>query len=198
MHYKQQLSKDKKLVTIIQDKTFTLTVRKNIAVQLISSIISQQLSTKVADVIFQRFLNLYNNTYPSCEDVLYTSFQTLKNIGLSHNKTQYVHNVANFFIENKITDEQLYAMQDKEIIALLTQIKGIGLWTTQMILMFSLGRENIFSVDDLGIQQTMIKLYNIQLLNKKNIQKKMIAISKKWEPYKTFACFHLWHWKDVL
>ena len=196
MHYKEHLSKDKKLAPILLSKEFILTKRKNIAIQLMASIISQQLSTRVADVIFKRFLELYNNKYPSCEDVLYTSFQTLKSIGLSNNKTQYIHNVANFFIENKITDAQLHKMEDEEIVELLTQIKGIGKWTTQMILMFSLGRENVFSVDDLGIQQSMTKLYKINTANKKELVQKMTLISNKWAPYKTFACLHLWHWKD--
>ena len=107
-----------------------------------------------------------------------------------------MHNIANFFIEHKITDKQLHAMSDDDIIDLLTQIKGIGKWTTQMILMFSLGRENVFAVDDLGIQQTMIKLYNLKIENKKELQNKLLKISEKWAPYKTFACLHLWHWKD--
>lgn len=196
MKYIEHLSRDKKFAPLLKEKTFMLHKKKDIAIQLMASVISQQLSTKVADIIYQRFLNIYNNKVPSYEEVLYTSHQILRNIGLSNNKANYMHNIANFFIEHKITDKQLHAMSDDDIIDLLTQIKGIGKWTTQMILMFSLGRENVFAVDDLGIQQTMIKLYNLKIENKKELQNKLLKISEKWAPYKTFACLHLWHWKD--
>ncbi len=87
-------------------------------------------------------------------------------------------------------------MSDKEIIELLTQIKGVGSWTVEMLLMFSLGREDVFAVDDLGIQQAMAKLYKIEVADKKAMKQQMISIANKWSPYKTYACLHLWAWKD--
>ena len=83
-------------------------------------------------------------------------------------------------------------MSNEELIKYLTQIKGIGSWTVEMILMFSLGREDVFAVDDLAIQQTMCKLYNIDTTNKKAMKLKMISISNKWIPYRTYACRFLW------
>jgi len=197
MIYKQHLVKDIKLAAILKEDTHLLKRRKNTPIRLIASIISQQLSTKVAKIIFDRFLDLYNGNEPNCEQVLATDPSVLRSIGLSNSKVAYVQNVAQFFLDQKITDKQLYKMEPAEVIDLLTQIKGVGRWTVEMLLMFSLGHENVFAVDDLGIQQAMIKLYKIKYDSKKELQVKMIAKSKKWEPYKTYACLHLWKWKDT-
>ena len=88
-------------------------------------------------------------------------------------------------------------MTDEEVIAHLTQIKGVGRWTTEMILMFALGREDVFAIDDLGIQQAMIKLYKLDNTDKKAFKEKMLRIAAKWSPYRTYACLHLWKWKDI-
>ena len=197
MSYKTHLKKDLKLADLLHEDTHELKQRKNTAIRLIASIISQQLSTKVAKIIFDRFLDLYNGKEPTCEQVLATDSTLLRSIGLSNSKVAYVQNVAQFFLDHKITDKQLYKMQPEEVIELLTQIKGVGRWTVEMLLMFSLGHENVFAVDDLGIQQAMIKLYKIKYDSKKELQVKMVAKSKKWEPYKTYACLHLWKWKDT-
>ncbi|MFX7824644.1 DNA-3-methyladenine glycosylase 2 family protein, partial [Acinetobacter baumannii] len=86
---------------------------------------------------------------------------------------------------------------NEEIIDLLVEIKGVGKWTVEMLLMFSLGREDVFAVDDLGIQQAMCKLYKIDVTDKKIMKEKMLKISAKWSPYRTYACLHLWRWKDA-
>ena len=87
-------------------------------------------------------------------------------------------------------------MSNDEIIDLLVQIKGIGRWSVEMLLMFALGREDVFAADDLGIQQAMIKIYKLNPDNKKELKEKMLKISTKWTPYRTYACLHLWKWKD--
>jgi len=87
-------------------------------------------------------------------------------------------------------------MENEAIIELLTQIKGVGKWTVEMLLMFTLGREDVFAVDDLGIQQAMIRLYKLDNTNKKALKEKMLLLSAKWSPYRTYACLHLWQWKD--
>jgi DNA-3-methyladenine glycosylase II len=107
-----------------------------------------------------------------------------------------MHNVARFCMEHKIEDHTLLSMPDEAVIALLTQIKGVGQWTVEMLLMFTLGREDVFAADDLGIQQAMTKLYNIKATDKKALKEKMLKISAKWKPYRTYACMHLWRWKD--
>lgn len=197
MSYKQHLQKDKHLALLLEEDTHILVKRKNTAIRLIASIISQQLSTQVAKIIFTRFLDLYGGKEPSCDKVLATDPLLLKGIGLSNAKVNYVQNVAQFFKENKITDAQLYKMSPEEVVELLTQIKGVGRWTVEMLLMFSLGHEDVFAVDDLGIQQAMIRLYKIKYESRKELREKMIKKSQSWAPYKTYACLHLWKWKDT-
>lgn len=196
MDYVTHLQKDKKLAKTIGEELHGLTLHPNIPVRIMSSIISQQLSTKVAKVIFRRFLELYKDKEPKPRQVLDTPAATLRSIGLSNAKVSYVHNVAAFCIEHKITDKKLLAMSNEEIIDLLVQIKGIGKWSVEMLLMFTLGREDVFAVDDLGIQQAMCKLYKLDPDNKKDMKEKMLKISAKWSPYRTYACMHLWKWKD--
>lgn len=196
MNYKQHLQKDKVLSRCLTTEITELKLQKNITIRLMASIMSQQLSTKVAAIIYDRFLNLYNGKEPKPQQVLDTPFEQLRSIGLSNAKVQYVQNVAAFCIANKITDKLLQKLSNQEIIEMLTQIKGVGKWTVEMLLMFSLGRADVFAVDDLGIQQAMIKLYNLDTSNKKLLKEKMTEISIKWQPYRTYACLHLWKWKD--
>ncbi|MDP1763091.1 MAG: DNA-3-methyladenine glycosylase 2 family protein [Sediminibacterium sp.] len=197
MDYVSHLRKDKKLAKTIGEELHELALHPNIPVRMMASIISQQLSTKVAKVIFKRFLELYQGKEPKSKQVLDTPGTTLRSIGLSNAKVSYVHNVAAFCIENKITDKKLLAMTNEEIIDLLIQIKGIGKWSVEMLLMFTLGREDVFAVDDLGIQQAMIQLYKLDPADKKGMKEKMLKISAKWSPYRTYACLHLWKYKDA-
>jgi len=196
MDYTEHLRKDKKLWPAIGNEKHELELRKNIPLRLMASIMSQQLSTKVARVIYQRFLDLYKGKEPSPRQVLDTPFEKLRAIGLSNAKTQYVHNVAAFCIAHRITDSRLQKMGNDDIVDLLTQIKGVGRWTVEMLLMFTLGREDVFAVDDLGIQQAMTKLYRLDAADKKKMKERMLKISEKWNPYRTYACLHLWRWKD--
>ena len=196
MKYVTHLQKDKRLAKTIGKDVHTLSLHKNIPVRIMASIISQQLSTKVAKVIFNRFLDLYNGKEPKPQQVLDTDTTILRSIGLSNAKARYIHNVAAFCIEHKITDKKLLVMTNEEILDLLIQIKGIGKWSVEMLLMFTLGREDVFAVDDLGIQQAMSKLYSLNTLDKKSLKEKMLILSAKWSPYRTYACLHLWKWKD--
>lgn len=195
--YLLHLGKDKKLLPILVTPLPPLVVRKNIAIRLIASIMSQQLSVKVAAVIYKRFLALYDDREPTAQEILDTPAATLRSIGLSNAKVSYVHNVARFTVEEKLTDKKLQKMDNEEVIKYLTQIKGVGRWTVEMLLMFYLGREDVFAVDDLGIQQAMIKLYKLDNTDKKAFREKMLKISAKWAPYRTHACRYLWAWKDM-
>jgi DNA-3-methyladenine glycosylase II len=197
MSYKKHLQKDKRLAAILKGDTHVLTLQKNIPIRLMASIISQQLSTKVAAIIFDRFLALYPGKKPTIQKVLDTSEETLRGIGISYAKIKYIYAVANFCQVHTITDKKLAQLPDEAIIDLLVQINGVGKWTVQMLLMFSLGRENVFAVDDLGIQQAMVKLYHLDPSNKKELKSKMLSISEAWSPFKTYACLHLWRWKDA-
>jgi DNA-3-methyladenine glycosylase II len=194
--YQIHLCRDKKLQKIIQEPLTELTIKKNICLKLIGSIMSQQLSTKVADVIYSRFLDIYDRKEPTAQQILDTPTITLRSIGLSNAKVTYVHNVAAFVIAEKLTDSKLKKMGNDEVIAYLTQIKGVGRWTVEMLLMFYLCREDVFAMDDWGLQQAMIKLYKLNAENKKVFRDKLRKISEKWSPYRTHACRYLWSWKD--
>lgn len=197
MQHIKHLSKDKKLKKIIAlQQPVTLTKRKYVYLHLCFSIMSQQLSTHVAQVFHQRFLKLYAGKKPSLQQIADTPFEVLRGIGLSNAKANYVLNVARFFISEKITDAQLYKMENDALIQYLTQIKGVGRWTVEMILMFTLGREDVFALDDLGIQQAISKLYLLDAADKKKMKENMTLISKSWSPYRTYACVYLWGWKD--
>ncbi|MEO6812347.1 MAG: DNA-3-methyladenine glycosylase 2 family protein [Ginsengibacter sp.] len=197
MNYITHLSKDKKLKKLIESQpAFLLEKRNKVYLRLCSSILSQQLSTHVARVLYNRFLVLYNGKEPSAKQILETPVEVFRSIGFSNAKAGYVHNVCRFFIKNKITDSRLHSMTNEEVIDLLTQIKGVGRWTVEMILMFTLGREDVFAFDDLGLKQSLIKLYNLKETDNKLLKKKIETITLKWSPYRTYACRYLWNWKD--
>ena len=198
MHYIAHLSKDEKLKRLIkQHGPFTLNKQKNLCLYLCYSIMSQQLSTKVARVIRQRFLDLYGGE-PTPQQIIDTPFEKLRAIGLSNAKVNYVQNVARFQIEKGMDHRKLSNMENEKVIEYLTQIKGVGRWTTEMLLMFALGREDLFALDDLGLQQAVIKLYQLKHRKKKTMQAAILKISEQWSPYSTYACLYLWRWKDNL
>jgi DNA-3-methyladenine glycosylase II len=197
MSYTEHLAKDKKLALTLSNAPFKLKQEKKVYLHLCGSIMSQQLSTKVAAVIWKRFLDLYEDRSPTPEQILTTPYDILRGIGLSNAKVQYIQNVARFALEHGMEWKQLKKMSDEEVIDHLIQIKGVGRWTIEMLLMFALGREDVFAVDDLGIQQAMIKLYKLDSSNKKEFKEKMLRIASKWSPYRTYACLHLWKWKDI-
>jgi DNA-3-methyladenine glycosylase II len=197
MEYRIHLSKDKKLKKLVESgELHQLRKRKNICTYLCASIMSQQLSTKVASIIHKRFLALYGNKEPTPQQIIDTPFEKLRGIGLSNAKVSYVQNVARFEMEYGMDAKKLSKMDNEEVIEYLTQIKGVGRWTTEMLLMFALGREDVFAVDDLGIQNAMIRLYKLDNSDKKKIKEEMLRLSQKWSPYRTYACLHLWSWKD--
>lgn len=196
MHYLPHLSKDIVLKKLIDEQeTFELEIQKNLCIYLCLSIMSQQLSTKVAAVFKKRFLALYKGK-PTAQKIVDTAFDTLRAIGLSNAKANYIQNVARFELEQGMSFSKLSKMSDEEVISYLTQIKGVGRWTVEMLLMFALGREDLFAMDDLGLQQAVIGLYGLKHRKKKTMQAAIKKISEQWAPYRTYACLHLWHWKD--
>ena len=130
---------------------------------LVRSITSQQLSTKVAAVIYKRFLDLFGGAEPTPQQVLALTHEQLRAIGLSNSKATYVQNVARFAIEKGLDAKILNKMEDEALIAYLTEIKGVGRWTAEMIMMFAMGREDVFAVDDLGIQVAIKNLYQLKI-----------------------------------
>jgi len=196
MSYIEHLQKDKKLAKYLGTTVHELQFHENIPLRLMASIMSQQLSTKVAAVIYKRFLDLFDGEEPTPQQVLAKDHATLRAIGLSNAKVTYVQNVARFCIENEVTDKKLLEMSNEAIIDFLVQIKGVGQWTVEMLLMFTLGRADVFPLDDLGIQQAIAGIYNLEGVDKKALKEKMLKVAAKWKPYRTYACIHLWRWKD--
>ena len=194
----KHLTKDPHLKKVIEadaEKMALEPPRKDIYLALVRSILGQQLSTKAAATIYQRFLALFPENYPTPELVVKSSIDTLKSAGLSKQKATYIQNVADFAINPGLEFDQLNTKTDEEIIQHLTKIKGVGRWTVEMLLMFAFQRPDVFAVDDLGIQQAIKKLYNLTE-EKKELKNKMIEIAEVWKPYRTIACRYLWRWKD--
>ncbi len=183
---------------IDQIDAFEMKVSNKIYFNLLESIVSQQLSVKVADVIFARFLTLFPDQYPDPDKLLALDIEILRGVGLSYQKANYLQNVARFSLEHQIEHKQWDSMSDDEIIAFLTQIKGVGKWTVEMLLMFTFGRLDILPVDDLGIQQGMIKLFDLDASNPKLLKQKMIEMAEPWRPYRTVASRYIWRYKDTV
>jgi len=197
---KTHLSKDPLLAPLINALEFPVfDPNRTVFSSLISSIVSQQLSVKAAATIHGRFLDLFPDQQLDAERILAFDLTDLRAVGLSRQKSTYIQNVAEYFLEHKLMDVDWEVYSDHEIIELLTQIKGVGKWTVEMVLMFTLYRSNILPVDDLGIQQAFAGLYKIDLSQKKKtLFAEMERISKPWEPYRSIACIYLWRWKDSL
>jgi DNA-3-methyladenine glycosylase II len=158
---------------------------------LLETIPYQQLSVESAKKIRERFTSLFGNQYPSAQEILSADKKTLRGTGLSSPKTQYIINVARFSLNNDMSLEHLNTKTDDEVIDYLTQIKGIGEWSAQMVLMFPMDRPNVFPEDDVGIKNKMKGWYDINL-EEKELKAKLISIADNWDPYKTLACRYLW------
>lgn len=198
MEYITHLHKDKKLRSIISvEAPLAPGKKKNLWLYLCASITSQQLSVKVAAVIWKRFLDLFEGKEPTPQQVLAAAPEQLRGIGLSNAKVKYVQAVAAFAMEQGMEWKKLSKLENEDVINYVTTIKGVGRWTAEMMLMFALGREDVFAVDDLGIQNAMCRLYKLDAADKKKMKADMLRIAAKWTPYRTYACLHLWSWKDT-
>jgi DNA-3-methyladenine glycosylase II len=169
---------------------------KDLYFALLQSITSQQLSSKAGDTIFGRFLDLFPSKDPVPDRLIAMDIEQLRSAGLSYAKAGYLKNIAEFALTQSLDYKKLKKMQDEELINYLTTIKGVGRWTAEMILMFTLNRPDILPVDDIGIRGEMKKLYNIRGEGKTFI-KRMHKIASAWQPYRTLACRHLWRNRDA-
>jgi len=190
------LKRDPVMKNIIKS-TGRLTVHRSndIYFSMLRSITSQQLSTKAADTIFNRFLNLFPDGYPHPETVMKMKLEILRSVGLSYSKGQYLKNIAEFSVTHGLEYRKLNKMSDDDLIEYLTQIKGVGRWTAEMILMFTMNRPDVLPVDDLGIRHSMIHHYKLKGEGKKLIAQ-MHEAGEIWRPYRTLACRHLWKYRD--
>ena len=189
------LKRDKKMRVLINEfgrPDFNL--KQDYFQSILRSIVFQQLSGKAAQTIYQSFVNLIPKTSNLCpNEVLKLDKDEIRKAGLSFRKIDYVRNLADYFENNSFQKIDVERMTYKEISKELIQIKGIGQWTVDMFLMFTLNRADILPYKDLGIQKGIMKILNMKNLPSK---KEMENCSRKWRPYRTIACWYLWRIAD--
>ena len=157
---------------------------------LTRSIVYQQLSGKVSKTILDRFILLYKDkSYPTPVDVINIDHEKLRSVGLSNSKAQYIKNIAHAFLDNPDTYDSLEKMDDQDIIDTLIIIKGVGPWTAQMFLMFTLNRPDVFPVTDLGVQKGFQHYYK---LSEVPTTGQMLKKSEQWAPYRTAVSLYFW------
>ena len=159
---------------------------------MVGSIVSQQLSTKAADTIFRRFKALYAPArFPKPEQIAATPNEDLRGVGLSSQKAGYIKDLAAKTHDGTIKFHHLSKLEDDAVIEMLTQVKGIGVWTVHMFLIFSLGRLNVLPVGDLGIRNAIQRLYGFE---KAPLAAEMEALAEArgWRPYCSVASWYLW------
>lgn len=177
--------KMKQLIELIGD--FNMCLNTGYFPSLVRSIVGQQLSVKAASTIWHRLTELCSNINP--EALLSFEDETLKSAGLSKPKVKYVKDLSEKILTKEIVLEGFASKPDEEIINDLTKIKGIGRWTAEMFLIFSLGRPDILAVDDVGLKRAIKWLYKLEDSPGKD---EMILISEKWKPYRSVASLYLW------
>jgi len=189
------LKKDPKLQDLFYDPLIeNLYPESNYFQSIVKSIVYQQLSVKAAKKIHQRFINIFRlSKYLEPKDVINIPKEKLKSVGLSYMKADYIKNVAIYFMDNPKIILTLDKKNDQEIIDLISSIKGVGVWTVQMFLMFTLNRPDIFPVTDLALQKGYSAFYK-----KKNLvdPKIMLKHSMEWIPHRTTMSLYLWRYLE--
>jgi DNA-3-methyladenine glycosylase II len=198
-HIISHLSKERKLAVLIDEVQIDYKVPEQIDVfgSLIRSIVSQQLSVTAAKTIHDRFISSLDTSLSRADQVLAKSLDELRALGFSYSKGQYVHNVTNHFVAHNLFETDWQALSDDQIVEILTQIKGVGKWTVEMIMMFTLMREDVLPLDDLIIRNHMIALYKVEETRKKELYKILEKKAEKWRPYRSIACRYLWAGKGL-
>ncbi|GAB3195982.1 DNA-3-methyladenine glycosylase II [Pontibacter aydingkolensis] len=190
------LAKDPVMAAIVkQCQPLKSSKSEDLYFKLLSAIVSQQLSTKVAATIFRRFTELFPESYPHPHLLLEMEDEALRSAGLSFQKIGYVRNVAAFASKGNLDHATINAMPDEELIQHLTQIKGVGRWTVEMLLMFALERPDVLPLDDLGIQNAMKRHYALEETGKA-LKLRMQELAEAWRPYRTIASKYLWQSLD--
>ncbi len=186
----QHLKKDPVMAGIIaRVGPFTMQYREPTFETLVRSIVYQQLSGRVAAVIFKRLHEAAGEVQLTPEGIMRMRPERMRRLGLSAQKTLYIRELAKHARRGRVVFEALSAMEDAAVIEHLTQVKGIGVWTAQMFLMFALRRPDVLPVADLGIRSAMKKAYGLNELPK---PAEMEQIAAAWKPHTTAACWYLW------
>lgn len=161
---------------------------------LVRAIVYQQLSGKAAATIYSRVLALFGGRRPTPAEMAKARVPSLRAAGLSTRKVEYIQELARRTASGDIPMARLHRMTDGEIMETLTSIRGIGPWTAQMVMLFRLGRPDIFPVLDLGIQKAVQKMHRMRKLP---TPAKLERIGAKWAPYRSVATWYLWRSLDV-
>lgn len=159
---------------------------------LMRAMVFQQLSGKAAITIFNRLLDLYPDRAPTPADIIATTDEQLRSVGLSRQKVGYLRDLSTRVERGDLPLDHVHTLADAELIAHLVQVKGIGKWTAQMFLMFKLGRPDVLPDLDLGIQNAIKRAYRKRKVTSKDVLK----IGAKWSPYSSIACWYLWRSLD--
>lgn len=173
-------------------KTPTFVPHKNYYQELVESIISQQLSVKAAATILRRFIELFpSEKFPAPDELLSKEIDELRSVGLSRQKATYIQDLAQRVIDGTVRFNHLDALSNDEVVAELTQIKGVGVWTVHMFLMFCMGRLDVLPVGDLGIKNGIQKLY---AFDERPSEADMIKVAEDnhWHPYESVASWYVW------
>ncbi len=162
---------------------------------LVSAIVSQQLSTRAAETIFNRLRALFNPDHPRRApvpaNILATPDETLRGVGLSFQKIGYLRDLATRVERRELRLNRLPELTDEEVVAALTSVKGIGVWTAQMFLIFSLGRLDVFPVGDLGVRKAIQNCYGLDALPVA-AEMEAVAVTRRWAPWRSVASWYLW------
>lgn len=159
---------------------------------LCQSIVNQQLSTLAAATIWKRFIAIFPDATPDPYLLLDIEIEQLRSVGLSQAKCTYLHSVAEAFTRKTIEFNNLETLDDQEIITQLTQIKGVGVWTAEMFLIFTLDRPDVFSLGDRGLMRAIEKAYGVDTTNKQVVEEIILP----WSPYRSYAAKILWRSLD--
>ena len=179
---------DPVMKAIIRDVgPFTVKARRDRFSTLVFSILSQQISTAAAKTIRGRLLAAVDNKV-TAEKMVKFDVDKLRELGISRQKVGYILDLADKVHSKSLDLSKLHRSDDETAIESLVQVKGIGRWTAQMFLMFSLARLDVLPVDDLGIKNAMVASYNL----KDPTKEAMTSLAQKWQPYRTIACWYLW------
>lgn len=166
----------------------TLKTRDDYFTQLCKSIVSQQLATKAAAAIFERFAVHYGHV-PTAEEVAATPREKLRELGLSQQKITYMYDLAAKVLDGHISLASFTSLPDEEVISQLVTVKGIGVWTAQMFLIFALNRPDVLPTDDFGVRKAMMLGYCLEAMPKKQ---EMEMLAKPWRPWRSIASWYLW------
>jgi DNA-3-methyladenine glycosylase II len=160
---------------------------------IVWTIIGQQLSGKAADTIFDRFETLFPVRNITPQKILKLSDEKMRNSGISEAKIRALRDLSTKVLSGEVDLDKIYSLSDTDVTLELIKVKGIGPWTAEMVLMFSLGRTDIFSTGDLGLKKGLMHLYGWKKLPN---QKKLLKTINQWSPYKTYAAKILWKIAD--